>query len=87
MLGNLREEIEESKQELAQICPSEFLDQYELRFKANSPKRISPSKHPLKMNKREEPTLDNTFNWSSTYIPYYDKIANDNESSFDIVDP
>jgi hypothetical protein len=63
-----------------------FEEVYHRRLETSPDKRsLSPSRNPLRTkNVRERPTLANTFGWSSTYIPYYDNMALDEE--FEIID-
>jgi len=86
LIKKLEGDIEETKLELAELTPTDYLDIYESKFRANSPRRISPSKHPLRLNTREAPTIENTFDWSSTYIPYFDRVQTDDSEVYDLVD-
>ena len=66
-----------------------FPSHYELFSSKNDPHSPFAKKNPLKLSPRQEwPTLESCFGWSSTYIPYFDKINEEGheEPDFEIVD-
>jgi len=70
-----------------------FIDHYHnLKNPTEEARAVSPYRSGTKkLAHRDEPTLANTFGWSSTYIPYFDKINSTSDTAdigddFEIVD-
>ena len=73
VVEQLQEEIEEEEAAL-KLLTVENMKEHEEERRLRVPKRPSPMRHPLRLGtKRESPTFENTFGWSSTYVPFFDK--------------